>query len=315
MDSLKPWASFCMTTYLRPTFLKIQIELLLKQSFANFEIVISDNDPLASGKKVADSFNDVRIKYESNNNNLGMIQSYNRTIERAEGDFIVMVTDDDPVFENMLEYFHNIQKRYPGFCLYGAVKRSNTSVGAVEIIDRNNFMAEILDRRLTPELHWSSFLIKKTSLLEIGKLSDYGSGHLIDHALLAIIGSKNGAFIVNEKFSEIQLHDTNYSKINFENYYLGCIGFYNVLTDYYKHLPNYSRNQKAILNHLRPWFITSFFNLRRFYTFNHPDKFMIKELDLYAEKIMLLPFMKTCRTKYEIKKMIFQIKNIFLKSS
>ena len=303
-----PWASFCMTTFKRPTFLKIQLEILLKQSFSNFEIVISDNDPLASGKEVVDSFNDQRIKYECNSDNLGMIKSYNVSIDRALGDFVVMVTDDDPVFENMLAFFYDIHKSYTNFSVYGGVIRTKTVSGTIEKIDRNDFMSEILDSRLSTELHWSSFLLKRTTLLEIGKLPDYVSGHLIDHVLLSIMGSKDGAVIVNQKFSSIQLHETNYSKTNFENYYLSSVGFYNILTRYYQDLPNYNYNLKIILNHLHQWFITSFFNLRKFYTTTNPNKLVVVELDEFAQKIMLLPYMEICKKKYQLKKAIFNIK-------
>ena len=307
-----PWASFCMTTYKRPAFLKIQLEILLKQTFTNFEIVIADNDPLGSGKNIVDLFNDKRIKYERNIDNLGMIKSYNKSIERAEGDFIVMVTDDDPVFENMLDFFYNIYKSYPNFSVYGAVKRTKTSDGAIEIIDKKDFMSEILDSRLSQELHWSSFLLKRTTLLEIGKLPDFVSGHLVDHVLLSIMGSKNGAVIINGKFSFIQLHDTNYSKTNFENYYISSVDFYNTLTRYFHNLPNYNHNLKVIQNHMHQWFITSFFNLRKFYTVNYPNKQAVKELDEYAQKIMLLSYMGSCQKKYQLKKMIFKFKKFFL---
>lgn len=311
MNSAKPWASFCMSTYKRPSFLETQIRILLNQTFSNFEIVISDNDAAASGKHIVDLFNDERIKYECNSDNLGMIKSYNRSIDRAVGDFIVMVTDDDPVHENMLEFFYNIYKKYPNFSLYGGVKRLQKEIDEVEIIDKNNFLHEILDNHLTTEIHWSSFILKRTTLLNIGKLADYGSGHLVDHALLSIMGSQEGAILINQKFSSIQLHETNYSKANFENYYLSSVGFYNTLTNYCERLPNYDKNVKAIINHLHNWFIISFFNLRKFYTLQYPDKVSIIELDACANKIMMLPYMKTCKKRYEIKKAIFNIKKIF----
>jgi len=46
----KPWVSFCMSTYKRPEFLRKQIEGILQQTFTDFEIVISDNDPEGSGR-------------------------------------------------------------------------------------------------------------------------------------------------------------------------------------------------------------------------------------------------------------------------
>ena len=160
----KPWASFCMSTYKRPLFLKSQIDILLSQTFANFEIVISDNDPEASGKVIADSFNDSRIKYDFNAVNLGMVKSFNKAIDRSIGEFVVMVTDDDPVDSNMLEYFYLLQKQYPEFSLYSGMKRNNKNKGAVEKINSKDFPLELLNHNKTIELHWSSSLMRRSTL-------------------------------------------------------------------------------------------------------------------------------------------------------
>src|SRR5215211_6743700 len=96
--SERPWVSFCMSTYMRPTFLEKQIATILKQSFTNFEIVISDNDPNSSVETILERFEDSRIRYQLNETNLGMVKSFNRSLARARGEFIVMITDDDPIY-------------------------------------------------------------------------------------------------------------------------------------------------------------------------------------------------------------------------
>lgn len=309
MSIKKTWASFCMSTYKRPSFLKAQIETLLKQSFADFEIVIADNDPDASGKLVVESFTDPRIKYECNAENLGMVKSFNRSIERASGDFIVMVTDDDPVYENMLDFFYKLQNDYPGHSLYCGITRRNTAANEIEVIKKEDVLVEILDPKRTEKIHWSSCLLKKETLLEIGKLTDYSSGHLVDHVMLVMMGSKAGAVIVNREFSEIQYHQENYSKANVNNYYLSCIGFYSTLTNHIKQKPNYETNYSVIIKHLHHWFIVCFFSLRKFYTLKKiDDGEAIKELDYYAKKIMKETFMKSCKPLYAAKKMIFNFK-------
>jgi glycosyltransferase involved in cell wall biosynthesis len=44
------WVSFCISTFKRPEFLRVQLALLLRQTYPHFEIVISDNDPLETGR-------------------------------------------------------------------------------------------------------------------------------------------------------------------------------------------------------------------------------------------------------------------------
>ncbi len=307
----KPWASFCMSTYKRPDFLKQQIGKLLQQRFLNFEIVIADNDPEASGQHIAAAFNDNRVKYKCNGENLGMVKSYNQSIERAAGDYIVMVTDDDPVDTDMLQFFHSLQLSNPSFGLYCGILRKEKKISEIEIISKDNFACEILDLSKTISLHWSSCLFKRSVMIEIGKLPDYGSGHLVDHALLAMAGSKNGAVVVNKLFSQIQLHGSNYSKSNFNNYYLSSAGFYNTLNAFFNDFPNKAVINSAIVSHLHKWFIGGFFSLRKFNTINKTDNLnvVIREIDSNAEKILQLPYMRACKKKYKVKKIIFIIKS------
>ncbi|HEY0433082.1 MAG TPA: glycosyltransferase, partial [Chitinophagaceae bacterium] len=89
--STQPWASFCMSTYKRPQFLRKQLDSLLRQTFPGFQIIISDNDPEASGQGVVDAFNDARIIYQCNGENLGMVKSFNRSLQRAQSEFVVMI--------------------------------------------------------------------------------------------------------------------------------------------------------------------------------------------------------------------------------
>src|SRR5664279_265888 len=99
----KPWVSFCMTTYKRPEFLRNQLLSLQKQTFSNFKVIISDNDREASGESIVREINDPRIIYACNEVNLGMVKSFNRSLAKADTEYVVMSTDDDPVYPQMLQ--------------------------------------------------------------------------------------------------------------------------------------------------------------------------------------------------------------------
>lgn len=305
-----PWASFCMSTYKRPEFLHSQVSSLLQQTFKDFEIVVSDNDPEASGKPVAESFNDTRIQYRCNAENLGMVKSFNKSIERAAGKFIVMVTDDDPVDHNFLSSFFEIIKKYPGYSLYGGFGRKGKSEGALEIIDKENFLAEVLNPSKTYNLLWSSCLLSKEALVSVGKLADYGGPHLVDHAMMAMTGSVNGGLMINRMYSSINSHQSNYSKSNLDIYFNSCKGFYELLNDFNRGKKNETENEIVIKKHLTRWFITSMFNLRRHFSVgNNMDKNIIYEIEKVSKKIMSLPFMKRSIYKYKVKLFIFYCKN------
>ena len=114
----KPWVTFCMTTYKRPEFLRNQLNSLLKQTFTNFRIIISDNDTSASGESIVKEINDPRISYACNEINLGMVKSFNRSLNRAATEYVVMITDDDPVYPEMLQTLYDLSIEYPGYGMY-----------------------------------------------------------------------------------------------------------------------------------------------------------------------------------------------------
>src|SRR5580765_3580682 len=101
-----PKVSFCFTTFKRHDYLKSTLESVREQTFTDFEVIISDNDPEQSGRTIVESF-DERFKYFPNNENLGMKKSFNKSLERSIGEYIVMIADDDPVYPDMLETLLN----------------------------------------------------------------------------------------------------------------------------------------------------------------------------------------------------------------
>ncbi len=307
----KPFVSFCMSTYKRPEFLQKQLNSILKQTNSDFEIVISDNDIDRSAKAVVSSFNDERLKYYSNDANIGMIKSFNRSIDNAKGEFVVMITDDDPVENDFIESVKQLQDDYPGYSIYAGFERRNHSKNHIEIINKDNFLIEILDYNKTKSFLWSSCIIKREHLLRVGKLPDYNSPHLFDHAMLVMVGSVNGAVVINKVFSYYALHETNYSKSNFESYFLGCVGFYNLMKNQSGQNLNKKKCEAIVLAHISDWFITNIFSLKKYYFLNK-SKFPSKqyEVDEMAKKILSLDFMRPVKLRYLLKNSMFRFKKI-----
>ena len=302
----KAWVSFCMSTYKRTQLLNQQLNLLLTQTFTDFHIVVSDNDPDASAKKICLSYNDERIKYFHNGDNVGMIKSFNKSIERAETDYIVMVTDDDPIEPRFLSFFYNIYQQHPDFSIYCGFGRKRKKNLEIEHIDKNNFIQEIIDPDKTYELLWSSSIVKKDDAVAIGCIPDYGSPHLADHAFLALVGNVNGGIVVNKMFSSLTSHNTNFSKLHFDSYLSGCKGFYYIFLN----LSHSKKSQilNAVSKHLRRWFISCAFNLKKFYSIKKPDKNLVAQIDDFAIEILKLNFMKKFQLRFQFKNFIFFFK-------
>jgi glycosyltransferase involved in cell wall biosynthesis len=303
-----PWVSFCISTFKRPELLQEQLTLLLRQEFPFFEIVVSDNDPEASARTVVEKIHDHRLRYFHNGNNLGMVQSFNLSITRANTDYVVMVTDDDPIETSFLKVANDLWKKFPSHSIYAGFIRRSSTAGDEEVIDKHNFISEILDTDKTPSILWSSCVMKKADVVKVGLMPDYGSPHLADHALIAMVGSISGAVIKNKMYSSLTSHNTNFSKKHIDVYLSGCVGFYNTLIDFGNRNPNIKNFVPVVIKHLGKWFIGSFFILKKYYSVKQPNPEMLQQVELFAKNILKLPFMKKFRFLFHAKQFFFIIK-------
>lgn len=300
-----PWVSFCMSTYNRPELLKSQLDSLSRQIFPDFEVVISDNDPEKSGKDIVENLNDPRFKYFNNGKNLGMIESFNLSIDRATTDYIVMITDDDPVEEYFLAELFEIYKQHGAYGIYAGFLRKKTVMNKIEHIQNDKFAEEILDPQKTERILWSSCIIKKDIAIEAGKIPNYGSPHLADHAFIVMSGAIGGGIIINKMYSTLSSHNTNFSKSNISSYPIGCKGFYETLINFSKNEVRYKYIKKALHKHLKAWFITSIFTLKKYYTVTNKNNNVLHEIHVCANAILKLDFMNRYRLKYYSKGFIF----------
>lgn len=92
--------SIGIPTYNRPSSLKRTLDSLLRQSYLNLEIVISDNcSPNPEVKKLIELYckKDKRIVVYFQPNNIGMTMNFRFVLENATGRFFMWKADDDVI--------------------------------------------------------------------------------------------------------------------------------------------------------------------------------------------------------------------------
>ncbi len=75
--------------------LREAIDSILNQTYANLELIIVDDASTDGTQKIIHSYTDSRIKYHRNENNLRIVQSLNKGIEIANGEYIARMDADD----------------------------------------------------------------------------------------------------------------------------------------------------------------------------------------------------------------------------
>lgn len=93
---LKGLVSICVPTYNRPLLIKELLVSVLKQSYSNFEVIITDNsENFETQELIKREFCDPRIRYYKNPTNVGMGGNVQKAISFVRGEFFTFTPDDD----------------------------------------------------------------------------------------------------------------------------------------------------------------------------------------------------------------------------
>lgn len=92
---MKPLVSICIPSYQQTYFLKMCLDSVLKQTYENVEIIITDDSKDESVKQLVSSYNNPALQYFHNVPSLGNPVNWNSALDRAKGKYIKIMHHDD----------------------------------------------------------------------------------------------------------------------------------------------------------------------------------------------------------------------------
>jgi glycosyltransferase involved in cell wall biosynthesis len=95
--------SVFIPTYNRADLLPHAIAGALAQTHDDFELIVSDNASTDGTPDAVASFDDPRLRYVRQEENLGLLGNHNWFLERVESDYALILSDDDVVYPKLLE--------------------------------------------------------------------------------------------------------------------------------------------------------------------------------------------------------------------
>ncbi|MBL7921772.1 MAG: glycosyltransferase family 2 protein [Bacteroidia bacterium] len=87
--------SICIPAYKQPLLLKKAIDSVLMQTYTNYEIIVSDDTPDDSVKKIVEAYNEPKPRYFKNKIALGSPENWNNAVKQAKGNYIKILHHDD----------------------------------------------------------------------------------------------------------------------------------------------------------------------------------------------------------------------------
>ena len=143
MTSKLPEISVLITVFNGERYLKMAIDSILNQTFQDFELVIVNDGSVDSTEAIIFSYNDSRIKYYKNSENMGIVPSANKGIDLCVGKFVARLDADDIALPERLEKQWNYLNARPELAMIG---------GAMELIGSENQHIKIIRADSPPNL-------------------------------------------------------------------------------------------------------------------------------------------------------------------
>lgn len=100
-----PLISICIPVFNGDNYIRECIESVLNQTEKNFELLVVDNCSTDQTINIAAEYDDPRLRVFVNKYNLGLVHNFNKCIELAKGDFVVLLPHDDTLLPMALETF------------------------------------------------------------------------------------------------------------------------------------------------------------------------------------------------------------------
>lgn len=102
-------------------FLNRAIESVLAQKYLHFELLIVNDASPEDIHSIVRTYTDTRIKYftnECNNGGENVVDNWNKCLRLAQGDYFVLMGDDDEMKDNYLSEFIKLINKYPDLDIY-----------------------------------------------------------------------------------------------------------------------------------------------------------------------------------------------------
>ncbi len=218
-ESETRYVSVVIPTYNRAGMLKRAIESVLRQSYKNFEIIVIDDNSRDKTKETMKSFNDDRIRYIKNKENLGGSAARNIGIKNAKHYYIAFLDDDDEwlpkKLEKQVKLLNFLSKDFCGVYCGTARYKDGKQIKIQNPIHEGDIFEELLYENYIGST--SSVLVRKSALMEVGGFNEELPASQ-DLELYLRLAKRYKFKAVKEVLLKYHLHESDQIKNNLSGY-------------------------------------------------------------------------------------------------
>ena len=212
--------SFVLPAY-KAKYFREAIDSILNQTYKEFELIIVNDASPEDLDTIVNSYEDPRIQYYINEENIGgkdLVAQWNHSISYAQGDYLILASDDDVYDSRYLEKMDMLISKYP---------EVNVFRSRIQQIDAENNTIYIF--AYLPEFtsqsefcyYWMAnyigsgipyYIIKREALLNIGGYVNFPSAWYSDDMTILSL-SNNGVVSSPDILFSFRMSGLNISSV------------------------------------------------------------------------------------------------------
>ena len=216
--------SIITASYNYQDYIKEAIDSILKQTYADWELIVVDDGSTDNSIDVIKSYceKDPRIKLYTNENNAnkGLIETLKLGVQKANNEWIAFLESDDIWAENYLEEKVNLIKKYPDVKFFfndvemfgdeERIEEKNKEYKVTYNVLRSNPFPRNIQKyfcKFNPVFTFSCVMVKKDEFLN-GNFKSPLPSHL-DQWIYSQL-AKNDFYYVDKKLTKWRIHSSSY---------------------------------------------------------------------------------------------------------
>ena len=213
----KQEVTVAVPTYNRSELLKVCLESVLKQDYANFRVIVLDNASSDDSETVVRSFAGSRLTYMRNETNIGLFRNWNRAIEVNESPYLTILQDDDAMLpgfirESVLALDENPRAAF-SFTLFECIDINGVSqpvdkglyVPGGGGIPGQEYLHQIVAGR-NWVIYPTSVMMRSSALAAVGPFDTLHSKHTTDFNLYLRLAARFDIVLVPKILCQVRIH-------------------------------------------------------------------------------------------------------------
>ena len=216
-----PLVSICIPTYNGEAYLKEALNCITQQTYGNLEVIISDDDSKDNTLKIVEQFKtntNILVKIY-NHEPQGIGANWNYCVEKANGEYIKFLFQDDVLVPNCIEKMVN-----------GALQESKIGL----VYSRRDFLFDINNKKNIEWVNTYKTLHESWDTIKIANNRVYkGTDLLKDNNLFEFpknkIGEPTAVLLKKEVFNKVGYFSTTLKQALDIEYWYRVMKFYDVL--------------------------------------------------------------------------------------